>query len=379
MKTMMSLQSLIACFGLAALCACESAPAASGEPPKAPPPAPLTSTLPDEVHLKDLVQLTFGGENAEAYWSWDGSKLIYQAHQGTGCDQIYVREAHQPQAEPKLVSTGKGTTTCSYFLPGDQEIIYASTHLASEACPPKPDQSHGYTWALYEGFDIFRANADGTNLRRLTDTPGYDAEGTICQKDGSIVFTSVRDNDIELYRMDGDGKNVHRLTNLPGYDGGAFFNADCTKIVWRASRPDGDKLKDFQDLLKQGLVRPNKMELYVANADGSDAKQITNLGVASFGPYFYPSGNRIIFSSNYGDPTQREFDLYAINADGSGLERITHAPGFDGFPMFSPDGKFLAFASNRASKPGTWDTNLFLASWVDGPEQPLASSAPIAQ
>ena len=318
-----------------------------------------------EVHLKDIVQLTNGGENAEAYWSWDNSKLIYQAHEGQGCDQIYVRPAHDPAGKPQLVSTGKGTTTCSYFLPGDKEIIYASTHLASPECPARADQSHGYAWAIYQGYDIFRANADGSNLRRLTETPGYDAEGTVCSRDGSIIFTSVRDGDLELYRMDGDGKNVKRLTHTPGYDGGAFFSSDCKKIVWRASRPTGAALDDFKALLAQGLVRPTQLELFVANADGSDAKQVTHLGAAAFGPYFFPSNNRIIFSSNYGDPKGREFDVFAINVDGTGLERITHAPGFDGFPMFSPDGKSLAFASNRASKRGTWDTNLFVAAWSD--------------
>lgn len=330
---------------------------------------------PDEVHFASVAQLTNGGENAEAYWSFDGKRLIYQAHEGEGCDQIYVRDAFDPAAKPRLVSTGQGTTTCAYFMPGDQEIIYASTHLASPACPPKADQSQGYVWALYAGFDIFKANADGSNLRQLTNTPGYDAEGTVCPLDGSIIFTSVRDGDLELYRMDADGKNVKRLTNTPGYDGGAFFNRDCTKIVWRASRPEGQALADYQRLLAQGLVRPTKLELYVSNADGSGAKQVTDLGVASFGPYFYPSSDRILFSSNHGDPRGREFDLWGVNIDGTGLERITHTPGFDGFPMFSPDGKYLVFGSNRTSRPGTWDTNLFVATWLDAPAPLTQGSA----
>jgi Tol biopolymer transport system component len=365
-------QKLAAALGSVALYACQQAaapaaapesPAATGEAAGA---APLGGKHPDETHFTSLVQLTAGGENAEAYWSFDGTRLIYQAHKDQGCDQIYIRDAHDPAATPQLVSTGKGTTTCAYFLPGDKEIIYASTHLAAPGCPAKADQSHGYVWALYQGFEIFRANVDGSNLRQLTNSPGYDAEGTICSKDGSIIFTSVRDGDLELYRMDADGKNVKRLTHTPGYDGGAFFSPDCKKIVWRASRPTGSDLTDFQGLLAQGLVRPTQLELFTANADGSDAQQVTHLGVASFGPFFYPSGERIIFASNNGDPKGREFDLWAINVDGSGLERITHTPGFDGFPMFSPDGKYLAFASNRASKPGTWDTNLFLAGWQDG-------------
>jgi Tol biopolymer transport system component len=374
-----------AVFAALALVSCSTPstpPAATPEQPsatEAPSPSEhgTEGALPTEpeVHLKDPVQLTFGGENAEAYWSFDGSKLIYQAHEGEGCDQIYVRSASDAAAKPQMVSTGKGTTTCSYFLPGDKEIIYASTHLASAECPARADQSHGYVWAIYQGYDIFRANADGSNVRRLTETPGYDAEGTVCPLDGSIIFTSVRDGDLELYRMDSDGKNVKRLTNTPGYDGGAFFSSDCKKIVWRASRPQGAELEDFQKLLKQGLVRPTKLELFVANADGSDAKQVTHLDAAAFGPYFFPGSNRIIFSSNYGDPKGREFDLFAINVDGSGLERITHASGFDGFPMFSPDGSRLAFASNRASKKGTWDTNLFVAGWADAPAPSASASS----
>jgi len=338
-----------------------SASVASSEPPSA------------EPRLKALKQLTPSGENAEAYWSMDGKQLIFQAHQGEGCDQIYRMPVDAPK--PVLVSTGKGATTCSYFLPGDQQIIYASTHLGGDACPPKPDHSQGYVWALYDSYDIFKANADGSNLKPLTSTPGYDAEATVCKKDGSIIFTSVRDGDIELYRMNADGGDVKRLTHTPGYDGGAFFNDDCSKIVWRASRPKGAALEDFKALLAKNLVRPSKLELYVANADGSDATQVTYLDVASFGPYWIPGSERLIFSSNYGDPKGREFELWAINANGTALERVTNSPGFDGFPMFSPDGKTLAFASNRATEPGKRDTNLFLASWDSAATGALVETA----
>jgi Tol biopolymer transport system component len=344
---------------------------ACGEPPTTQTAKPEASAAPvasvakagppsSEPHLKDIKQLTFGGENAEAYWSFDGQQLIMQAHQGEGCDQIYRM---QPGSAPVRVSNGKGSTTCSYFLPGNQEVIYASTHLGGDACPPKPDHSQGYVWALHDSYDIFRANADGSNIRQLTNSPGYDAEGTVCKLDGSIVFTSVRDGDIELYRMNADGTDVRRLTHTPGYDGGAFFNDDCTKLVWRASRPKGAALDEFRALLAKQLVRPTKLELYVGNADGSDATQVTYLNAASFAPFFYPGSKRIIFSSNHGDPQGREFDLWAINTNGTGLERITTAAGFDGFPIFSPDGKQLAFSSNRATPAGQHDTNVFLASW----------------
>ena len=319
-----------------------------------------------EVHLADIVQLTRDqGENAEAYWSASGRELIFQSTRDPySCDQIF-RVPADGSAPPQLVSTGKGRTTCAYFMAGDERILYSSTHLGGDACPPPPDHSQGYVWALYDTYDIFTARPDGSDLRRLTEQPGYDAEATVCRKDGSIIFTSTRDGDLELYRMDADGSNVVRLTEAPGYDGGAFFSPDCSKIVWRASRPEGEELADYKQLLAQGLVRPGKLELWVANADGSDARQVTHLGAATFAPYFHPSGTRILFSSNYPDPRGREFDIWAIDIDGTNLERITFTPGFDGFPMFSPDGSKLAFASNRnQAKDG--QTDVFVARWVEG-------------
>jgi Tol biopolymer transport system component len=359
--------SWLGLVGLAAAvsaCGQGPAPASATAAPARSTPKALVAPASSEPHLRNLRQLTFGGENAEAYWSFDGTQLTLQAHQGEGCDQIYHL---RPGAAPTRISNGKGATTCSYFLPGDQEVIYASTHLAGDACPPKPDHSQGYVWALYDSYEIFRANADGSNVRQLTHSPGYDAEATVCRKDGSIVFTSDRDGDIELYRMNADGSNVKRLTHTPGYDGGAFFSEDCSKLVWRASRPKGPALDEFRKLLGQHLVRPTKLELYVGDADGGNATQVTYLNAASFAPFFYPGAQRIIFSSNHGDPKGRDFDLWAINTNGTGLERITTAPGFDGFPMFSPDGKTLAFSSNRATAPGQHDTNVFLASWQDEP------------
>ncbi|MGZ6143904.1 MAG: M28 family peptidase, partial [Myxococcales bacterium] len=326
---------------------------------------------PDEPHLADLRRLTRGGQNAEAYWSFDGTKLSLQSRaKGEMCDRIYTLDLASGAMDQ--VSSGKGATTCSHFLPGGEELIYASTHLGGDACPPRPDMSQGYVWALYKDYDIFKRTASG--LVRLTDTPGYDAEGTVCARDGSIVFTSVRDGDLELYRMDRDGKNVKRLTDAPGYDGGAFFSADCSKIVWRASRPKGAELEEYQRLLAQGLVKPGKLEIWVANADGTDGHQVTYLDAASFAPFFFPDGRRIIFSSNFGDPQGREFDLWAVNVDGTQLERITTAPGFDGFPMFSPDGKWLAFSSNRAFPPGAHETDVYVARWVDAP--PAAGERP---
>jgi len=358
------------------------------------PPRPPTAevkdlALPEETHLRNLHQLTFGGNSAEAYWSFAGDRLIMQTdHAPYKCDQI--EELTVATKQTRRVSTGKGRTTCSYFLKGDQEIIYASTHEASPDCPTPPDMSKGYNWGLFE-YDIYRASADGSNLRKLTNEPGYDAEATVCPVDGSIVFTSMRSGDLELWRMDADGKNVKQLTNTPGYDGGAFFSPDCSRIVWRSSRPTGPELDAYQALLKEHLVKPTKMDLYIANADGSDARQLTYLPGASFAPYFFPDGKRVIFSSNYLAPRGPEFDLFAIDIDGTHLERITYAGGFDGFPMFSPDGKTLAFSSNRrdvvkgakgevyrltGGPAGEHDTNVFIAEWVDSPARPGAVGRP---
>lgn len=347
---------------------CAHAPPAPAPSTETPSPAPRSlEPREGEVHLGALRQLTFGGENAEAYWAFSGNSLTFQArHEGQQCDRIYWLDARTGATRP--ISNGEGVTTCAYALPGDNEVVYASTHEAGAACPPKPDMRQGYVWPLYAGYDIYKTRADGSEPRPLTRTPGYDAEATVCPKDGSMVFTSVRDGDLELYRMDANGENVKRLTFSPGYDGGAFFSPDCKRIVWRASRPaPGKELEDYQALLAQGLVRPTKLELYVADADGSNPTQITYLNVASFAPSWHPTRERILFSTNYPDARGREFDIWAVNVDGSGLERITTAPGFDGFPLFSPDGKQLAFSSNRETAPGRQDTNVFIAEWNDAP------------
>jgi len=327
-----------------------------------------------EVHISDVRQFTFGGENAEAYWSPDGSELIFQSTHGQfACDQIFRMPISDP-ASLTLVSTGTGRTTCGYFAADSERIIYSSTHATDEACPAVPDRSRGYVWPIYDSYQIYSAAPDGSDLTALTDTKSYDAEATVCPLDGSIVFTSTRDGDLDLYRMDSDGSNVTRLTETPGYDGGAFFSRDCSKIVWRASRPTGDALQEYQSLLAEGLVRPGNLEIWVANADGSEARQVTYLGGANFAPYFFPDADRIVFSSNHHDPQGREFDIFAVNVDGTRLERITYTEGFDGFPMFSPDGQRLAFASNRnQGAPG--ETDIYVARWHDGTVRAEARAA----
>lgn len=314
-----------------------------------------------EGHLVNVRQLTFGGQNAEAYFSADGSELIMQAtRDGLNCDAIFRMNADGSNV--RMVSSGKGTTTCSFIAPDNSAIIYASTHLTGPACPPKPDYSRGYVWPLYEGYDIFQADPEGANVERLTDSPGYDAEAVYSPAGDRIVFTSIRTGDLELFMMRPDGTQVEQLTSTPGYDGGAFFSRDGRSIVWRASRPQDKALADYRSLLAQNLIRPGKLDLYVMNLADREPVRLTDNGAANFGPYWHPDGKHIIFSSNLSNPKGRNFDLYLINVETRAIERVTHYPGFDGFPMFSYDGKQLVFASNRNGKV-RGETNVFIADW----------------
>ncbi|MGB0033995.1 MAG: hypothetical protein WBP79_00800 [Candidatus Acidiferrales bacterium] len=333
--------------------------------------------LPAEKHLHNVRQLTFGGQNAEAYFSFDDKYLIFQ-HQdlpgqkmgnGVSCDQIFTMPVESPAGDPpapKMVSNGKGRTTCSYFFPSGKRVLYSSTFAASEECPPRPDYSHGYVWPIYDTYDIYTANPDGTDVKPLQRSPGYDAESTISRDGKKIVFTSTRNGDIDIYTMNADGSDVRQLTHELGYDGGAFFSYDGKKIVYRAEHPKTpEEIADYKALLARGLIRPGNLEIWVMDADGGNKRQVTRNGAANFAPYWHPDGKRIIFASNLNDPKSgRDFDLYIINEDGTGLDRITYYPDFDAFPMFSSDGKKLVWASNRN---GTvpHETNIFIADWVE--------------
>ena len=323
---------------------------------------PYEKSFEGERHFRDIRQLTFGGENAEPYFAPDGKRVIFQATvPGAKCDQQYVLNLET--GDLRMVSTGKGRTTCGYFdYPEADRIVYASTHGASDSCPPPPDQSQGYVWAIYDSYDLWEADPDGGNPKRLMYSPGYDAEATWCHRGGKMIFTSTRDGDLELYVMDEAGQ-VRRMTRAPGYDGGAFFSPDCSEIVWRASRPEGKALEDYRKLLAKGLIRPGALELFLMRADGTASRRLTSNGAANFCPTFLPDGKRIAYSSNVG-ASPREFDLWLIDTRGGTPERITTAPGFDGFPHFSPDGRFVIWSSNRAD-PASRVTNLFIARWVD--------------
>ena len=319
-----------------------------------------------EKRLRNIKQLTFGGENAEAYFSFDGKRLTFQSKRdGRDCDQIYGMNIDGSNV--KMVSNGTGRTTCSYFFKDGRKVLYASTHLGAKECPPNPDFSKGYVWAIYPTYDIFTANSDGSKITQMTKTAGYDAEATVSPDGKKIIFTSTRDGDLDLYSMDKNGRNVKRLTTELGYDGGAFYSPDSKQIVYRAFHPKNEaEIARYKDRLATNLIEPTVFEVWVMNADGSNKRQVTKLATASFAPFFTPDGKKIIFCTNHfaTDTRKRNFDLALINVDGTGLERITYNETFDGFPMFSPDGKKLVFASNRNSAK-TGDTNVFIADWVE--------------
>ena len=326
-----------------------------------------------EKHFKNIQQLTFGGDNAEAYFSFDGKYIIFQKtnpKEGINCDQMYIGKVPKKGQKftYKLVSTGKGRTTCGAFLKDKKHIVYASTHLASDDCPPIPDRAkygNKYIWPIYNSFDIFMADLNGNIVKQLTKEPGYDAEATISPDGKTMVFTSTRDGDLDLYLMDLKTEKVTRITSELGYDGGAWFSPDGTKLIWRASRPqtEADR-KEYKELLAQNLVAPTNMEVWIANADGSNPKKVTAFGQANWAPTYMPDSKRIIFASNHEYKRGFPFNLYTINEDGSNLTKVSRDKGFDAFPMFSPNGKKIIFSSNR-NNGGTRDTNVFIADWVE--------------
>lgn len=339
-------------------------------------PAPIADTLhyPEETHFKNLRQLTFGGDNAEAYFSYDGKYLIFQktyAKEGIPCDQIYIGKIPTKPEEPfvpKLVSTGTGRTTCAYWLPDGKHFVYASTHLGSKDCPPVPDRSkygNKYIWPLYPSYDIFLADTNGVIVKQLTNAKGYDAEATISPDGKKMIYTSDKDGDLELYIMDLKTGKEKRITHDIGYDGGAWFSPDGKKIIWRASRPKtAEEISSYKELLAEHLVAPTNMEVFTANADGSNIKQITSLGQANWAPIFMPDSKRILFASNHEYRRGFPFNLYMMNGDGSNRVKISRDKGFDAFAMFSYDGKKIVFCSNR-NNGGTRDTNIFVADWVE--------------
>jgi len=318
----------------------------------------------DAAHLTNLNQLTGGGQNAEAYWAPDGKRLVFQStRDGVECDQIFVM--NDDGSNQKMVSTGKGRTTCGYFLKDNRHVVYASTHERDPKCPPAADRSKGYVWAVYPGYDIFLATDGGKIEKKLTDADGYDAEATVNWKTNRIVYTSMSSGDLDMWTMKPDGSAKKRITQTEGYDGGAVFSRDGKQVVWRANHPAaGPALDRYRALIKENLTTPMKMEIFVAGAGGENAKQLTNFGCASFAPTFSPDGRKILFSSNKHECDGRKFELFMMNVDGTGLEQVTNFGGFTSFPEFSPDGKRLVFSSDRGAK-SRYEFNIFVADWKD--------------
>jgi Tol biopolymer transport system component len=316
----------------------------------------------ESKHLGNIRQLTHGGQNAEAYWSPDGKRLIFQStRKGYECDQIFIMNADG--SDQRLVSTGKGRTTCGYFLADGKHIVYASTHEAGDACPPSPDRSKGYVWPVYPSYEIYLAGDDGRIEKKLTDAPGYDAEATVNWKTGKIVYTSLASGDLDLWTMKPDGSQKKQITKSTGYDGGAAFSRDGRKLVWRANHPKTpETMARYKQLLADNLTTPMKMEIMIADADGKNVRQITDFGCASFAPTFTPDGKKILFASNKNECDGRKFELFLINVDGTGLEQVTDFGGFTSFPEFSPDGKTLVFCSDREAKE-RYEFNIFTADW----------------
>ncbi|MFB3825508.1 MAG: TolB family protein [Bryobacteraceae bacterium] len=322
----------------------------------------LAAALLPAQHVANLRQLTKGGQNAEAYWSPDGARLVFQSTRPPyGCDQIFMMNADG--SGQRLVSTGKGRTTCAYFLADGKRLLYASTHAAGEGCPPPPDRSQGYAWGVFPGYDIYLADLQGRILKTLTNTPGYDGEATVCWKTGDIVYTSMASGDLDLWLMKSDGSAKRQITNKTGYDGGAVFSRDGKKLVWRANYPGtSETLGRYKQLLAKNTVQPMKMEIVVADGDGRNARQVTRFGCASFAPTFTPDGKKVLFASNKNDCDSRNFDLFLMNADGSGVEQVTNWGGFTSFPEISPDGRKLVFCSDKGAT-GHYEFNVFTADW----------------
>jgi hypothetical protein len=326
---------------------------------------------PDEPHLAHLWQVTSGGENAEAYWSHADDRLVLQRRnpdEGVDCDRIYVTDRATGRLVP--VSDGAGATTCSYFLPGDERVIFASTRGGMEGCPPPVSHAEGYVWALWPEFDLWVSDLASGALTRLTDLPGYDAEATVSPQGDRIVFTSTRSGDLELWTCDLEGGDLHQVTDRLGYDGGAFFSHDGTKLVFRSTMfADGAagaaERKQYRELLDRWRIRPQALEIFIVDVDGANRRQVTHLGGANWAPYFFPDDTRLLFSTNHHDADASDginFDIFAVDVDGGGLERITTYDGFDAFPMFSRDGRYLAFSSNRGGAQAG-ETNVFVAEW----------------
>jgi TolB protein len=380
MRPSLHLTQLSPLLVLTLLSGCQSPRPAGPKAPPLPGVLPVDHLIqPGESRFSALYQVTFGGENAEAYWSSDGTRLVLQRRDsaaGIECDRIFVTPdggaaALESPTKLEQISDGRGVCTCAYFLNDDREILYASTTASHATCPAPPDMAQGYVWKLHAEYDIYAQDLESGAVRRLTDSYGYDAEGTVSPDGASMVFTSTRCGDPELWILDFASNALHQVTRTPGYDGGAFFSNDGRRLIFRATRFSSEKQAEeeagFARLLAEGLVRPSAMELYTIGVDGTGRQRLTDLGGANWAPFFTPDDQQVLFASNHHvGPRSRNFDLFLVPSQSGPhgpeqLERVTTYDGFDSFPMFSPDGRWLAFSSNRGGTNN--ETNVFIARW----------------
>ena len=335
-------------------------------------PAPAPPQTPEEVakesvHLKNVKQVTFGFAKAgEGYFRPDAKAIIFQAVPNTPPSifhvpsenesdyQIYTADLSE-NATPKMVSTGKGACTCAFYHPDGKSILFASSHLNPTPSGPKGpaySRTDRYKWEFPVGMDIFKAELDGSNPVRLTDTNGYDAEGSYSPDGKQIIFTSFRDGNAEIYITDADGKNARRITNKAGYDGGPFFSPDGKKIIYRSDRKDNDLL-----------------QVYINNLEGTAERQLTSNEFVNWGPSFFPDSRHIIYAtSKHG---HQNYELYLMDVETGVEERISYHEGFDGLPIFSPDGKKLMWTSS--GRTADKKSQLFIADFTLTPTPSAAS------
>jgi Tol biopolymer transport system component len=314
-----------------------------------------------EDHLTKVTQLTFTGENTQASFSPDNKNIIFQSTRNRLRCDAIFR-MHSDGSDISQISSGKGIASSAVISPDNNSIIYSSTQKVDYQCPSKPEYSKAYSWLLYSSYDLFKDELTGGSDERIIKSSSYDGGAVYSPKGDKIIFSSGRTGDLELYIANSDGNNVKQLTNIDGYDGDAVFSRDGKYIVWRASRPKGNDLHDYRYQLSQGIIKEGKFEIFMMKLAGGKPIQLTNNGATNFSPSFDPNSNNIIFSSNMSQKDGRNYDIYTLNLKTRKLERITYYSGFDGYPVFSSDGKKLLFTSSRNFRYKA-EKNIFIVNW----------------
>ena len=346
-------------------------------------PQSAAPALQERDFLTRIRRLTVEGRRAgEGYWSPDGKRLVFQSERDSSNPWYQIFTLDLTSGDVKRISPGVGKTTCAFFRPNSDQILFSSTHLDPKSKQYQDEElafrasgkERRYSWDYDPEMDIFAYSEKTGAMARLTTAKGYDAEASYSPDGQWIVFSSMRagydhalnekekkaleenpSNFAEIYVMKADGTDQTRLTNVFGYDGGPFFTQDGKKIVWRR----------FDE---QGLIA----DVWTMNPDGSEQRQITDFGSMSWAPYMHPSGAYFIFASN--KLGFENFELFIVDAAGTKEPvQVTYTPGFDSLPVPSPDGKTLAWTSTRAGGAGG---QLFLAQWNHAKAMEALKNAP---